>query len=154
MFKRILVAIDASPTSGAALEAAIRLAAEAGGRMRIVHAVDTLSLSLGVEFPVPVDLSETVVNNGQTLLERSAAVAAAAGVAVETALLRIDLAGKRLAEAIAEDADAWPADLLVVGSHGRRGVNRLFLGSVAEGIARVAAKPVLLIRGTWAQGPE
>lgn len=148
MFKRILVAIDASPTSDAALETAIRLAAEAGGRVRIVHAVDTLSLSLGVEFPVPVDLPESVVNNGQALLERAAAVATAAGVAAETALLRIDLAGKRLAEAIAEDADAWPADLLVVGSHGRRGMNRLFLGSVAEGIARVAGKPVLLIRAT------
>lgn len=148
MFKRILVAIDASPTSDAALETAIRLAAEAGGRVRIVHAVDTLSLSLGVEFPVPVDLPESVVNNGQALLERAAAVATAAGVATETALLRIDLAGKRLAEAIAEDADAWPADLLVVGSHGRRGMNRLFLGSVAEGIARLAGKPVLLIRAT------
>jgi nucleotide-binding universal stress UspA family protein len=147
MFKRIVVAVDASPTGDLALETAIRLAADHQSRLRIVHAVDTVSINLGVEFPVQPDVSESIVSSGQTLLEHAQKVATAAGVAAETALLRIDLLGKRLAEAIAEDAESWPADLIVVGTHGRRGLNRLFLGSVAEGIVRVAGKPVLLIRG-------
>jgi len=46
---------------------------------------------------------------------------------------------------IADEADAWPADLVVAGTHGRTGVQRLLLGSVAEGIARVSPVPVLLI---------
>jgi nucleotide-binding universal stress UspA family protein len=147
MFKRIVVAVDASPTGDLALETAIRLAADNQSRLRIVHAVDTVSITLGVEFPVQADVSESIVSSGQTILEHAHKVAAAAGVAAETVLLRIDLLGKRLAEAIAEDAESWPADLIVVGTHGRRGLNRLFLGSVAEGIVRVAGKPVLLIRG-------
>lgn len=48
---------------------------------------------------------------------------------------------------IAADAEAWPADLIVICTHGRRGLSHLFLGSVAEGVVRVATKPVLLIRG-------
>ena len=69
-----------------------------------------------------------------------------AGVAVETTLITIDTLKKRIPEVIAEDAETWPADLIVIGTHGRRGLARLFLGSVAEGVARVASKPVLLVR--------
>ena len=48
---------------------------------------------------------------------------------------------------IEEEANRWPADLIVIGTHGRRGIRRVFLGSVAEGLARISSKPVLLIRG-------
>ena len=48
---------------------------------------------------------------------------------------------------IEEEANRWPADLIVIGTHGRRGIRRVFLGSVAEGVARISSKPVLLIRG-------
>mgnify|MGYP002392576450 CR=1 FL=1 len=72
---------------------------------------------------------------------------AAAGVAVETSLITIEDLDERIPEAIADDAEAWSADLIVIGTHGRRGLSRLFLGSIAEGVIRVATKPVLLIRG-------
>jgi nucleotide-binding universal stress UspA family protein len=49
-------------------------------------------------------------------------------------------------EAIATEAEVWPADLIVIGTRGRRGLSCLLLGSVAEGVVRVANKPVLLIR--------
>jgi nucleotide-binding universal stress UspA family protein len=62
-------------------------------------------------------------------------------------MAEIETIGHRVADVIAAEAAAWPADLIVVGTHGRRGVNRLLLGSVAEGVARVATRPVLLIRG-------
>ncbi len=54
---------------------------------------------------------------------------------------------KRIYDLIDEEANRWPADLIVIGTHGRRGIRRLFLGSVAEGLARISHRPILLIRG-------
>ncbi len=61
--------------------------------------------------------------------------------------LSIDTWGQRIPEMIAADAQAWPADLIVICTHGRSGLSHRFLGSVAEDVVRVATKPVLLIRG-------
>ena len=55
---------------------------------------------------------------------------------------------QRICDAINEEAKSWPADLIVIGTHGRHGFNHLLLGSVAEGVIRLAAKPVLVIRGS------
>jgi nucleotide-binding universal stress UspA family protein len=148
MFKRILVAVDASQTGELALQTAIELAAESQGCLRIVHAVDLVKINLGAEFPDPFDVTESLVKTGQDLLRGAEAVATAAGIVVDTNLLRIDALDRRIAEAIADEAEAWQADLIVTGTHGRRGLSRVFLGSVAEGIARVATRPVLLVRGT------
>ena len=57
-------------------------------------------------------------------------------------------AGEGIYEAIEEQSKKWPADLIVVGTEGRRGFQRLMIGSVAEGLVRISTKPVLLIRGT------
>ena len=48
---------------------------------------------------------------------------------------------------LAAEAKAWPADLIVIGTHGRRGVDHLLMGSVAEGVVRISPVPVMLIRG-------
>jgi nucleotide-binding universal stress UspA family protein len=150
MFKRIMVAVDASQTGELALETAIGLAAEMQARLRIVHAVDTAQINLNIEFPTrseASEMSESIVKAGQKILSDAEATAAAAGLSVETNLITIDTLNQRIPERIANDAEAWPADLIVIGTHGRRGLSRLFLGSVAEGVARVATKPVLLVRG-------
>ncbi len=150
MFKRILVAVDASQTGELALETAIGLAAEMQARLRIVHAVDAAQINLSAEFPTRSEVSEVseeIVKAGQKILSDAEATAAAAGLSAETHLITIDTLNQRIPEVIANDADAWPADLIVIGTHGRRGLSRLFLGSVAEGVARVATKPVLLVRG-------
>jgi nucleotide-binding universal stress UspA family protein len=147
MFKRILVAVDASPTGELALDTAIKLAAESQAPLRIVHVVDVVSINLGAEFPYPLDVSESIIRNGQEILRRSGTTAAAAGLAAETNLITIDTVSQRIPDVIADDAEAWSADLIVIGTHGRRGLAHLLLGSVAEGVARVAAKPVLLVRG-------
>lgn len=147
MFKRILVAVDASQTGELALDMAIRLAAESRAPLRIVHVVDVVSINLGAEFPYPLDVSESIIRNGQEILRRSGTTAAAAGLAAETNLITIDSVSQRIPDAIADDAEAWSADLIVIGTHGRRGLTHLLLGSVAEGVARVATKPVLLVRG-------
>jgi nucleotide-binding universal stress UspA family protein len=88
-----------------------------------------------------------MAKSGRDILEKAAAAVAEAGLETDTKLIEINTPGRRIPEVIAEEADAWPADLIVVGTHGRRGLSHVFLGSVAEGIVRVSAKPVLLIRG-------
>ena len=147
MFKRILVAVDGSDTADQALQEAIKLAKEFGAQLRIVHVVDVVNLNLGVEFPNPAEILDAMTKSGQEILRKAEAVARAAGIVVETKLIEIDTLGHRIPEMIAADAEAWPADLVVICTHGRRGLSHLFLGSVAEGVVRVATKPVLLIRG-------
>jgi nucleotide-binding universal stress UspA family protein len=148
MYRNILVAIDGSHTSELALAEAIRLAGERQGRLLIVHVEEAMvDYNLEGDLIDTVALQEAVRKADEALLARALAQAREAGVEAETRLLDNDAAGSRASEAIAAEADAWHADLIVVGSHGRRGLSRLFLGSVAEGVARVADKPVLLIRG-------
>lgn len=146
MFKRILVAVDGSDTAEQALLEAIDLARENQGRLRIVHAVDIVNLNLAAEIPA-TDISDVMVASGWEILRKAEAVAKSAGIPVETRLIEIDTLGHRIPEMIAADAEAWPADLIVICTHGRTGLSHLFLGSVAEGVVRVATKPVLLIRG-------
>lgn len=146
MFKRILVAVDASDTSGLALETALGLAAEANAALRIVHAVDVSNVNLGAEYLDYPQVSESLVKSGRDILATAQAKAATAGCEADTGLVVIDSLGQRLPEAIASDADAWAADLIVIGTHGRRGLSRLFLGSIAEGVVRVASQPVLLVK--------
>lgn len=147
MFKRIVVAVDASEIGEFALKTAIGLAVESQAQLRIVHAVDASSVNLGIGQLNHTAMLENLTKNGRDLLRNSEMKAAAAGLEAETELLVIDKLNRRIPEAIAADAEAWPADLIVIGTHGRRGLSRLFVGSVAEGIVRSATKPVLLIRG-------
>ena len=147
MFKRILVAVDGSTTSDQALQEAIKLAKEINAQLRIVHVVDTMSVSLDTEFPDPLLFSQTMIANGQSILRNAAAQAKQAGIPAETHLIEIQTMGHRIPEAIAADAESWSADLIVICTHGRKGLSHLLLGSVAEGLMRIAQKPVLLIRG-------
>ena len=78
-------------------------------------------------------------------LEHGRERAGRAGVEAETALL-FDQAAARLCDVVAAQAKSWKADLIVIGSHGRRGVERALLGSDAERILRVAPVPVLLVK--------
>ena len=100
------------------------------------------------QYANPAEIWETMVKTGRDVLEKAAAITAKAGVKTDTRLIEINTLGRRIPEIIAEQANDWPADLIILGTHGRRGLSRVFLGSVAEGIVRVSTKPVLLIRGT------
>ncbi len=148
MFKRILVAVDGSDTAELALQKSIALANELGAELRLVYVIDVTNINLGSDFLYPTEISDAQNKAGQNILDKASAKVGAAGVPVETGLLVIDTLGQRIPDMIAADATAWPADLIVIGTHGRRGLSHLFLGSVAEGVVRVAAKPVMLIRGT------
>ena len=71
-----------------------------------------------------------------------------AGIKVDTKLAVIESLTQRICDAINEESKRWSADLVVIGTHGRRGFNHLLLGSVAEGVIRLATKPVLICRET------
>ncbi len=147
MYQRILVPVDGSPTADLGLDEAIRLARLTGATLRLVHAVDELSFATGLE-PAAVyaaDLIPLLREAGVKVLERAQARAAAAGISADTVLLE-SFAG-RLSDFVVEQAQAWQAELIVIGTHGRRGVRRLLLGSDAEQILRSAPVPVLLVRG-------
>lgn len=147
MYKHILVAVDGSDISDLALQEAIKLAGEMESRLRIVHVLDFAAPNWDTEFINVVEILEAMRKSGEAMLNKASSVARGVGITAETRLVKIESLGQRITEAIAAEADQWPADLVVLGTHGRSGFSRLLLGSVAEGVIRVATKPVLLIRG-------
>jgi nucleotide-binding universal stress UspA family protein len=147
MYKRILVPVDGSETSNKALVAALQMARESGGRVSVIHTLDELAYLSG--FEVGGDLIQLARDYASRVLRDALEVAKSAGVPVETKL--VEAIGARLGEVVADEARAWEADLVVVGTHGRRGVSRVLLGSGAEQVLRLAPVPVLAVRST---GPQ
>ena len=147
MYHNILVAIDGSNTAELALLEAIKLAKELKGQLRIVNVVDVVHFVQDTEFFNQMEIWDAIRKEGKDILDKALARAHDAWSRAETKLIEIDTLGRRIPEVIAEEAQAWPADLIIIGTHGRRGISHLFLGSVAENVVRVATKPVLLIQG-------
>ena len=147
MYKKILVAIDGSDTSKLALKESIKLAKEFDAKLRIVYVVDFFNVYPEVEYISVKDVQESMQQEGKTILEGTMRALKSSSIPFSQHLLKTTSKNPRIAEAIASDAQKWKADLIVVGTHGRRGFSHFFLGSVAESIVRVATKPVLLIRG-------
>jgi nucleotide-binding universal stress UspA family protein len=149
MYKRILVAIDGSETAELALGQAIELASRQRARLRLVHVVDEVASPAG-SATMPDEFWRAARTAGAGILERARVRAGKAGVAAETKLVENRTFGaviRRVAKLIADEAGRWPADLVVIGSHGRRGLSKLLLGSVADGVVRISPAPVLLVRG-------
>lgn len=146
MFARILVAIDGSAPSIQALLEAVKLAKDQHACLRAVHVVTLGPLYPAVSSGTQVRaLRRALLQAAADILDEAAALARSRGIEVEKSL-RWTARG-RISGKIVEDAKRWGADLIVLGTHGRHGVERLFLGSVAEGVARTAPVPVLLVRG-------
>ena len=146
MYQRILVPIDGSPTSDQGLDEAIALARATGGSIRLLNVLDELVFTTG--FETGATYMRTVLpalrQHSERILAAGRQRVGAATVAVDT--LTIECFARRPCDVIVEAAVQWPADLIVIGTHGRRGVNRMMLGSDAEQVARMAPVPVLLVR--------
>ena len=146
MYKRILVPLDGSAPSQRALTEAIALSREAGGTLQLVHvALIPMTPNFAAGLVAETDtIADAIAQAGSQALAAAQATVEKAGVAVETRLLgpQVDA----IAPTIADAAQAWRADLIVMGTHGRHGLDHMLLGSVAEQLVRVAPVPVLLVR--------
>ena len=147
MFKKILVPVDSSETSKLALKESIKFAKEWGSSLRVVYVMDVFNIYSEAEYISYGDMQKSLQHEGEKVFEGAKKILKSSGVSFGQHLIKTSVRNPRIAEAISADADKWKADLIVVGTHGRRGFSRFLLGSVAESIVRVAAKPVLLIRG-------
>ena len=145
MYQRILVPVDDSNTSAAALSESTRLALDQQAQVRLVHVIDLAQFAWSAnEFLDVPQLQDSLRKSGEQLLARYAATLREQNINAETALL--EAWGGNLARAIIDDATGWKADVLVMGTHGYSGLTHLLLGSVAEGVMRHTTTPLLLVR--------
>lgn len=145
MYEKILVPVDGSAASQGGLAEALRLARLTGARLRLVHVIDQSVAAVAADgAPRLETLLDAMREAGRRLLGEAAHAAHAAGIEADTQLFE-NLRG-RIADAIVEQAAAWPADLVVMGTHGRRGFSHFLLGSDAEAVVRTSPVPVLLVR--------
>ena len=144
VYKRILVPVDGSTTSMAGLNEALRLARNQKAKLKLLHIVDEMMIFSSSEAGLNIEpVIESMKRAGKRILDRAAKVAASRGVRPETELF--ENATSRVADVLVGRAKRWRADLIVMGTHGRRGVNRLVLGSAAELVVRNSPVPVLLV---------
>lgn len=146
MYAKILVAVDESDTSRHALVQAIELARKLSATLRMVHVLDMGWLPIGPEVAIDTAaLSEARRGVGETIIAAARDAARQAGFEAEAGLVETGTPIQQVAEAIAREASRWGAELVVLGTHGRRGFQHLMLGSVAEQVVRRSDAPVLLI---------
>jgi len=147
MYDNILVPTDGSAASEGAVEHAIELANQYGATVHALYVVDTgaySSMEVGSDIVV-----EALREEGEQAVERVASEAEDAGVAVETSV-RTGIAHRAIDEYVNEEG----IDLVVMGTHGRTGVGRFLLGSVAEKVVRTADAPVMTVRASEEETEE
>jgi len=141
--KTILVPIDFSPASKAALHHATRLAAQSDGRIILVHVIETLPLQAAVGY-VPLEVRKAhfkLVRQAKAVLARLARKTVNSQMQSKV-VVRIGVPHK----AIVDVARAMAADLILIGMHGSSGLKRALLGSTAEFVVRHAPCSVLVLR--------
>ncbi len=149
-YKRILVPVDGSRASNRGLREAIRLAAGQKASLQLVHVVDehTVLVSGAEVGPYMVELMLELRKRGRRVLRAAEALVRRHGLRCTGVLLEAQAAPA--ADLIVRQARKSRADLIVIGTHGRRGLRRLIMGSDAEHIVRTAPMPVMLVRAAAA----
>ena len=143
-YQNILVPVDGSETSYAAVAQAAELAKAFGGKITVVQvlALDPYIAAEYISATQTNDLIERARTSVLKTLEEAAAKFSDLGIPVEAKLLEGQVAHRE----IIREAETSKADLIVIGSHGRTGLKRLFLGSVAQSVLGEAHIPVLVVR--------
>ena len=145
MYTRILVPVDGSAASARGLDEAIELARHLKARMRLVHVVEPwVMVSPETTAATLHQVAENIRSGGADLLKKCENKVANMGIKVDAEL--IETFGDSAGECIVKKAKEVEADLIVCGTHGRRGIRRALMGSDAEYIVRRAPTPVLLVR--------
>jgi nucleotide-binding universal stress UspA family protein len=148
MYKHILVAVDESNASKRALAEAVKLAGAQNAQLRLINVVDQSLSRFGEHGWASSTKTQEVLDmlreTSVKILDEALHFCREAGLEVQTAMPKtadVDVANK-----IVEEAEQWPADLIIMGTHGRSGVQRLVLGSVAAAVVHRARVPVMLVR--------
>ncbi|MEL5849421.1 MAG: universal stress protein [Candidatus Igneacidithiobacillus chanchocoensis] len=141
MLQKILLAADGSDASEPAVQQAFQLARFAGSPLVVVTVVDIF----GAYYATPESI-KFLQEEGHKLLAKLQDQGAGFGVPVETYLLETDVGGRRISELIVAEAERLGADLIVLGSHGWRGVRQWVMGSVASEVCQSAQCSVLIAR--------
>ena len=144
MYQHILAPIDGSESAVQGLREAIRLAADQKARLRLMYVIDTFPILVGMASAASLDPSLIRLRNyGEQLLSAAKKLAGESGVDAETVLREVTEG--RIANAVVEEAGVSGCDLIVMGTHGARGIEKILLGSVAERVLKRAACPVLIV---------
>lgn len=144
LYNQILCPIDGSPTSERGMKEAAAMAKAMSAQVHFFHVVDLQPALLGTEgAAVAMGALDELKKHGQKVVEAALAFAAKEGVGATAG--SAEAVGSRVSDAVIDEAVRCKADLIVIGSHGRRGVRRMLLGSDAEAIARQAPCAVLLV---------
>jgi nucleotide-binding universal stress UspA family protein len=142
---KLLIAIDGSEFSQAALSSVIARPWNTGTEIKVLHVVEPPSLFIGREMGAYDPEFETIWKalreQAKDLVEKAAAKLRAAGFQVATELVEGDPKSQ-----IIDAANEWHADMIVLGSHGWSRLNRFLMGSVSEGVVRHAHCSVEIIR--------
>lgn len=146
MYQEILVPTDGSDASLDAVDEAAELAVEQGAQLHVLYVLD-LAMLANADSPTVIDSME---QSGETAVDRAVERARAAGV---DSIERVVHRGTPY-RAILEYIDEKSIDLVVMGTHGRTGLNRLLLGSVTEKLVRLSPVPVLTVRPDDAPRPR
>lgn len=145
MYKKLLIATDGSALAQKGIDQGLALAKALQAKVLVITVSEpwtsTISGEMAISFPVK-DYDEQVTANAKKLLDAVTASAKASGVACET----LHVKDKLPADGIVETAKAKGCDLIVMASHGRRGLSRMLLGSQANKVVTYSDLPVLIIR--------
>jgi len=147
MYKHILVPIDGSDTSARAFEAALELARENGAELQPLHAIDLPTVALAVPGYDPAVVRTAFLQEGTEIVNDALERMHRDGVKGTSRIIEVNPLGDDIAQCILRACVDLKADLVVMGTHGRRGIQRLVLGSVAERFLRTSNCPVLLVPG-------
>lgn len=143
MYKRILIPTDGSATSAEATRHALELARTLEAEVTFLYALEdpvTTTYAIPEAMPYQPELYDALKREAEEILAKALEQAKAQGVRAKTVLAEREDPVQAITEAQAEH------DLVVMGTHGRRGFNRWMFGSVAEGVLRRATIPCLMIR--------
>ena len=146
MYRNIMLAVDGSASSKRAIEEALRIAALAHAKIHAVYVVDKSALFNYGGYYDPQALLDALRGDGRSALGQVHAALVAGGVQGEEEMVETESMADDVATCLQRHAEHIGADLVVMGTHGRRGVPRLVLGSVSERFLRFSTCPVMLVR--------
>ena len=140
--RRMLFAVDGSPIALHALQTGLKFS-RPETEFRAIHVLDRPT-SLGDFVPVET-LEAALVSEGNRALQKAMALLDGTPAHAQSQLIQTDRTGADVPHLIVNDAIEWSADMIVMGTHGRRGVTGWLVGSVAGRVARITKTPVLLV---------